>query len=379
MRLVPGEPKLGAGLIHSRGVFMTGNSRQLLDLLKIAYPIIQAPMAGGITTPGLVAAVSAAGGLGSFGAAYMSPEELRAAIRVVRAETEKTYQVNLFVPDAKGARDAGTHERAMEKLRRIYADYGVAFAPEELKPRDYYAAHVEVVLAEKTPVVSFVFGVPGEDVVRRLKEAGCVLIGTATCVAEGLALAKAGMDAIAVQGFEAGGHRGTFHSTLREAKGIPNIGLFALLAQMVETVDVPVIASGGIMNGAGIAAALALGAAAAQMGTAFMGCPEAGVTESWRRALRESADVDTALTKVFSGRMARGIGNEFMQEMAGVEEDVPDFPWQNALTGPLRREAKKRDDAGHQSLWAGQAARLVRFLPAAELVRVLVAEMGAAG
>lgn len=336
-------------------------------------------MAGGITTPGLVAAVSAAGGLGSFGAAYMSPDELRQAIKAVRAETEKPYQVNLFVPDEEAARGTETHGRAMERLRRVYADYGMEFAPEELKPRDYYAAHIEVVLAEKTPVVSFVFGVPSEDVVRRLKQAGCVLIGTATCVAEGLALADAGMDAIAVQGFEAGGHRGTFHSTVRESAEIPNVGLFALLAQMVEAVDVPVIASGGIMNGAGICAASALGAAAAQMGTAFMGCPEAGVTGSWRRALRESADVDTALTNVFSGRMARGIRNVFMTEMAGVEEDVPPFPLQNALTGPLRREAKKRDDAGHQSLWAGQAARLVRFLPAAELVRVLVAEMGAAG
>jgi len=357
---------------------MTDRVHQFLSQLSIAHPIIQAPMAGGITTPELVSAVSAAGGLGSFGAAYMRPDELRSAIHHVQKNTSCPYQVNLFVPDKTINYKPQHHTQALERLKNIYEAYGVNLDTESAKPRDDFENQIKVVLEEKTPVVSFTFGIPDPSILIQLRQAGTFIIGTATCVAEAMELVDAKVDAIVAQGFEAGGHRGTFHSTLRNSKEIPNIGLFSLVPQLVDKIKIPIIASGGIMDGKGILAALILGAAAVQLGTAFMGCPEAQLPESWRQALFHSSDTDTSLTHVFSGRHARGIGNHFMKEMNDVYTHIPPFPFQNALTGPLRAEAKRRDDAQYQSLWAGQTARLTRRLPVAQLMQAFVKEIESA-
>lgn len=332
-------------------------------------------MAGGITTPQLVSAVSEAGGLGSFGAAYMRPDELRRAIHVVRQTTSAPYQVNLFVPDENVTYQPEHHTQAIEKLKQIYAAYGLDFSEASSQSRNDFSELAQVVIDEKTPVVSFTFGIPDRAVLSKLHDAKCILMGTATCVSEALQLADAGFNIIVAQGFEAGGHRATFHSTLKSSKEIPNIGLFALAPQIVDKVSVPVVASGGIMDGRSILAALTLGASGVQLGTAFMGCPEAGLTASWREALLKSSDTDTSLTDVFSGRLARGINNRFMSEMVTVKNSIPPFPIQNSLTSALRTEAKRRDDSQYQSLWAGQAARLMRRLPAKELMHALINEL----
>jgi nitronate monooxygenase len=270
------------------------------------------------------------------------------------------------------------HEAALARLREIYTAYGVDFSEAAAQAQSDFLDQVRVLIEEKTPVVSFTFGIPEKPVIEKLRDAGCKLIGTATCVGEAELLAEAGFDAIVAQGFEAGGHRCTFGSTLQESKEIPNIGLFAFVPQIVARVRVPVIAAGAIMDGKGIVAALTLGAAGCQLGTAFMGCPETALTASWRKALVNSDDVSTSLTKTFSGRFARGIQNRFMDEMEAVKENLPPFPIQNTLTRALRSEAKRRDDAGYQSLWSGQAARLIRSLPAEKLMQSLVEEMRAA-
>jgi len=303
----------------------------------------------------------------------MRPDELRQAIRKVRESTKAPFQVNLFVPDEVDYRPE-QHVAALDKLKHLYAGYGVDFAKASTQAKDDFADQVQVLIEEQVPVVSFTFGIPKKDILSKLRKADCVLMGTATCVAEGRALADAKFDAIVAQGYEAGGHRGTFHTTLRETDEIPNVGLFALLPQLVNAVSVPVIASGGIMDGKGIIASLALGAVGCQLGTAFMGCPEAGLTNSWREALYRSSDIETSLTNVFSGRYARGIQNRFMADMDSVKGNLPPFPVLNSLTSPLRSEAKRRDDAAYQSLWAGQAAKLTRRLPARELMKTLVGE-----
>lgn len=334
-------------------------------------------MAGGITTPALVISVSKAGGLGSFGAAYMRPEDLKSAIKIVRAATANPFQVNLFVPDPFAAYDADRYRQAHDRLQAIYEAQGVGFQPRVQAANDF-AEQIQVLIEERVPIVSFTFGIPAPDVLSAVRATGTIVIGTATCVAEAKALAAASFDVIVVQGFEAGGHRATFHSTIHSSSETPDVGLFALLPQVVAQAPVPVVASGGIMTGEGIVAALALGASGCQLGTAFMGCPEAGLTTSWRAALAQSADTGTTLTRVFSGRAARGIRNRFIEQMESVRNDVPPFPIQNALTAPLRADAKKRDDPDYQSLWAGQAARMTRDIPAADLVNALVVEAEAA-
>lgn len=308
----------------------------------------------------------------------MRPDELRLAIRAVREVTSSPYQVNLFVPDASVNYQPQQHAEALDRLKQIYASYGLDFASVKAQARNDFSELVQVVLEEKTPIVSFTFGIPDIDIITKLRQSNCTLMGTATCVAEAISLSEANFDIIVAQGFEAGGHRATFHSTLHGSKEIPNIGLFALVPQIIDKVQIPVVASGGIMDGKGILAALALGAAGVQLGTAFMGCPEAGLTDSWRDALLQSADTDTTLTGVFSGRLARGISNRFMAEMLTVRNNVPPFPIQNSLTGPLRAEAKRRGDSQYQSLWAGQAAKFTRRMPAATLIETLADEVAGA-
>lgn len=328
--------------------------------------IIQAPMAGGPTTVDLVVAVSEAGGLGNFGAAYLSPQHIREACAATRARTDRPFGVNLFAPlpdpppfDLAAAR---------ERLRVYYQELGVPLPdlPHAVSQEETFEAQLDAVLAERVPVVGFTFGIPPARSLERVKASGAFIIGTATTVDEAIALERAGVDAIVAQGSEAGGHRGTFAVPFERAM----IGTMALVPQIVDAVRVPVIASGGIMDGRGIAAALALGARAAQLGTAFLATPESGASAAHKAALQEAHEDATAITYAFSGRAARGIVNRVLRELENDPAIAP-YPLQNTLTRTMRTVAAAAGKSDYLSLWSGQAPRLARTLPAGKLVRVL--------
>jgi nitronate monooxygenase len=345
---------------------MAMNTR-VTEALGIEYPIVQAPMAGGPTTPELVAAVSNAGGLGSLGAAYLPPEKLREQIREIRDLTERPFNVNLFIPSPFEAVPEQI-ERANSLLARYREELGIE-APEGYASfeEDFYDQS-EVVLEERVPGFSFTFGSLEPGLVERLKEKGTTVIGTATTVREGLRLQEDGIDVVVAQGAEAGGHRGTFLGDFQDAL----IGTMALVPQMVDVLSVPVIAAGGIMDGRGLVAALALGAEAAQMGTAFLACEESGAHPKFKRAVLEAAEDETAITRAFSGRAARGVKNRFLIEVGEHEEELPPFPVQNTLTKDIRAAAQEQDRPEFMSLWSGQATRLARPISAAKLVRSVV-------
>jgi nitronate monooxygenase len=340
--------------------------------LGIEHPVIKAPLAGAGDTPELVAAVSKAGGLGIFGAAYLQPDAIRATARRIRELTSRPFGLNLFAPLPSEPLPADA-DAALRRLAPWFEELSLP-PPSELpgEPHPDFDAQMEAVLDSAPALFSFAFGEIPAEAVEAVRSRGICLIGTATNVAEAVGLRRSGVDAVVAQGSEAGGHRGSYAASFEAAM----IGTMALVPQMADAIDVPVIASGGIMDGRGIAAAFALGAAAVQLGTAFLTCPEAGTPLPYRKALLKAAEDSTRITAAFSGRPARGIDNRFLREMA--EAEILPFPWQNALTRPLRTRAAKLGRVDLLSLWAGQGLRLARELPAAELVRVLVAETEAA-
>lgn len=341
-------------------------------LLGVRHPLIQAPMAGGATTPELVAAVSNAGALGSFAAATLSPQAMREGVARVRQLTDRPFNVNLFVLDEPAPSDEQV-ARAQARLDPLRAELGLPPGGRPARFCEDNHAQLETLIELAPPVVSFTFGLLDATTVARLHAAGSRVIGTATTVAEARAWESVGADLICAQGFEAGGHRGTFLGDPQQA----NIGLLALLPQVAAAVQVPVIAAGGLMDGRGIAASLLLGAQAAQLGTAFLCCPESGIPALWKEAILAAGDDSTRLTRAFSGRYARGIVNDFMRRFAAEEEQVPAYPVQNALTADIRQAATRQGRSEYLSLWAGQGAGLARALPAAELVRVLMDELAA--
>jgi nitronate monooxygenase len=343
-------------------------------LLGIELPIVQGPMAGGITTAALVAAVSEAGGLGSLGAAMLSPARIEAEVAAVRALTGRPFAVNLFVLDEPQTYPREGVDTALARLAAWRTRLGLGPQTPPAAFCESFRAQLDTVLRLAPPVVSFTFGLlPAEDV-RALQSAGCRVIGTATNLAEARAWEAAGADAICAQGAEAGGHRGTFIGGFEEGA----IGLVALVPRLADAVRVPVIAAGGIMDGRGIAAAFALGARGVQLGTAFLACDESGAHGAWKTRLGEADLRGTRLTRVFSGRPARGLVNDFMEAHRADEAAVPVYPVQNALTAELRAAAGRAGDTGSMSLWAGQGAAMARSLPAADLVRLLDEEFSRA-
>lgn len=335
----------------------------------IQYPLIQAPMAGGATTPELVAAVSNAGALGSFGAAMSTPTAIRDAITRIRALTDKPFNVNLFVLENPHPGEAELAE-ATQRLAPFKQALGLD--PAALPPRycEDNRAQWNVLLEAKPPVVSFAFNLLDAEIIARFRRGGSIVISTATTAAEAKACEAAGVDFVCAQGFEAGGHRGTFLGDFENSA----IGVMALVPRMADAVTIPVIAAGGIMDGRGIAAAFALGADAVQLGTAFLTCAESGIHPEYKRSLLSASDASTRLTRTFSGRYARGLVNEFMERMRPHEQDVPAYPVQNALTADLRQAAIKQNRMEYYSMWAGQGAGMSRALPATELVAKLVDE-----
>ena len=345
----------------------------LMRALGLGQPVIQAPMAAPmsstITTPELVAAVSNAGGLGSLGAAYMPPGAIRDAVRRVRAQTERPFAVNLFVPVPYKVdpRLVEASERLLEPYRRELGVERASSGPRASYLEDF-EGQLEAVIEERVPVFSFTFGSLPTAQVGRLKEAGIAVVGTATTVEEGLRLQAEGVDVVVAQGAEAGGHRGTFLGDF----ALSMVGTIALVPQMVDALSVPTIASGGIADGRGIAATLCLGAEAVQMGTAFVACEESGAHPAYKAAVLEAAEDATGITRAFSGRPARGIRNRMLLELAGREDELPPYPVQNELTKPIRGAAREQDRPEFMSLWAGQAARLARSGPAADVLRAMV-------
>ncbi len=341
---------------------------KLLDKLEVEHPIIQAPMAGGPTTPELVGAVSNAGGLGSLGAGYLMSEMLDSEIKKIKQITGKPFNINLFIPES--AKPRNPSQNVMNKLEEFSKELDSDAPRLSESQQSSFHGQVSAIIDNKVRVFSFTFGIPEKEVMKKLREERIFIIGTATCVEEGILLERAGCDAIVAQGSEAGGHRGSFAKSDR----VPLIGGLALIPQLVDEVKIPVIASGGIMDGRGIAAVLALGASAVQIGTAFLSTQEAGVPMPYRDKLLNSKDVSTVITKSFSGKYARGIRNRFINEMSDLENEVASYPIQNHLTRPLRNAAKEKGDPEFMSLWAGQGASMSREFTAGELLKTLVME-----
>lgn len=344
-----------------------------LTRLGIQHPILLSPMAGGPSSPELAAAVSNAGGLGSLGAAYLSPERIAEALRRTRALTDKPFSVNLFALEYRH-QPVVNPEPMLSLVSEIHTRFGLA--PPQAPPpaSDPFPAEIEAVLAAPPAVFSFTFGIPPAGIIDRLKERGVVVMGTATTVQEGRLLLDAGVDAIVAQGAEAGAHRGTFADSFENSM-VPTLDL---VRGLVAAVPLPVIASGGLMDGRDIVRALDAGASAAQLGTAFLACPECGASAPYKRAILNARQDTTVVTRAYSGRPARGLTNEFIQRLAGKEDQILPYPLQNALTRAMRAAAAQRGDAEYLSLWAGQGVARARALPAAELVQALVEEMTAA-
>jgi nitronate monooxygenase len=343
----------------------------LCDRLGIRLPIIQAPMAGGPSTPGLVAAVSQCGALGSFGFAYTQPETMQRDVETVRAHTHLPFNVNLFASEPPGAIEAEAQRGALAAVAGYYAELGLP-PPDPVRPP--YApdlkAQLEVAEELRPPVLTFHLGALSADRVRRFQSLGIRVGGGATCVAEAERVEALGVDFIIAQGAEAGGHRGTYLRNPYDAM----TGTFALVRLIVRKVATPVVAAGGIMDGAGVAAALALGAQGAQLGTAFIATPESGASRVHKERVLAAREDETLVTEKFSGKPARGIANRFMREMRDRDAPQLAFPAQAALTGRLRTASAKADNPDFVAMWAGQAVALSRALPAAELVAALETE-----
>jgi nitronate monooxygenase len=345
----------------------------LTSLLAIRYPLINAPMAG-ITTPELVAAASGAGALGSIGGATFRPDRLREEIDAVRALTEAPFAVNLFAPVETPP--APAQVAAMQRTLVPWRErFGLEPAAEDPQPPPASVDdQLAVVIEERPAAFSFSFGIPPAEALDAMREAEITLIGTATVPGEAVMLEEAGCDAIVAQGSEAGGHRGTFALPFERAL----IGTMALVPQVVNAVSVPVVAAGGIMDGRGIAAALALGAAGAQLGTAFIACPESAAPDSYKRSLAGSDASATTVTDAFTGRPARGLRTPFFDELERSGPEIPPFPLQAMLVAELREAGLAHDELDVVMRLAGQGAPMVRELPASELVARLAAEAEAA-
>ena len=340
---------------------------ELLELLGVTHPIIQAPMAG-FAGPALAAAVSNAGALGSLGCGPLPTQLVKNQVEEVQRASNRPFNLNFFSHPAPRI-DAEVAGRVRARLSFYYGLLGLGAVPEPSDPLPSFdQERLQLILELRPRVVSFHFGLPPAEMVARIKGVGCLVLSSATTVAEARALEAQGADAIIAQGAEAGGHRGTF--TAGDGAGL--IGTMALVPQVVDAVRVPVVAAGGIADGRAIAAAFALGASGVQMGTAFLGCPEAVVPAPYREALRRARDEDTRLTRIFTGRPARALRNRMIDEIGDAE--AIEFPAQLSLTRNLAQAADGASHTDFMAMWAGQSVPLIRNLPAATLIETLVAE-----
>jgi nitronate monooxygenase len=334
---------------------------------EVELPIVLAPLAGGPSTPALAAAVCEAHAFGFLASGYLTPAQLEEQLRELRSLTRRPFGVNVFAPAARAA-DPAVYTPYVDEIRRWAGERGLPVG-EPAFDDDGYAEKLELLGGDPVAVVSFTFGMPSGEAIGRLQNAGSEVWVTVTTPSEAALAIAGGADALVVQGSEAGGHRGSFD----DADAEPARSLLSLL-QLLGEAGLPLVAAGGLMSGAAIAAVVAAGARAAQLGTAFLLCPEAGTAAPHRDALR-AGGAPTRVTRAFTGRAARGIVNPFMDEHDG--RAVSAYPEIHHVTAPLRREARARGDGSMINLWAGEAYQLARELPAAELVAVLAAELSA--
>ncbi len=342
--------------------------------LGLAAPIIQGPFGGGISSVDLVVAVCDSGGLGSFGVHHLDANGIRDVASRIRARTAAPFALNLWIPldDADDPQiDDAAFARNTELLQPYLTELGL---PTPQRPRRFappYAEQIEAVLEARPAVFSFVFGIPAQSVLARCRELGIVTLGAATTVDEAIALEQAGVDMIVATGFEAGGHRVSFLRGAEESLS----GTFSLIPQVVDAVRIPVIAAGGIADARGIAAALALGAQGVQIGTAFLACEESNADPTHRKMLFSPDARYTGLTRVFSGRLARGIRNRLMTELQPHAAQIPQYPIQNWFAGIMKKAAGAQGRSDLMSLWCGQAAPLLAHRDARSLMAALVKEM----
>ena len=344
--------------------------RRVIDLFKIEHPILLAPMAGAMDFE-LAAAVAEGGGLASLPCAMLTPASLREQFGNFRARTDKPINLNFFChnpPVPNNAREDAWRERLKPYYRELAIDPAAPIPTSNRAPFD--AAFCAVVEELRPQVVSFHFGLPLADLVRRVKAAGCIVISSATTAAEARWLEASGVDAVIAQGFEAGGHRGIFLSDNLAGQA----GSFALIPQIVDAVKVSVIAAGAVSDARGIAAAFMLGASGVQVGSAYLHCPESKISVPHREALKSVSDDGTAVTNLMTGRPARGVVNRVMRELGPIDPAAPEFPLAGGALAPLRARAEAARSGDFSPLWSGQAAALGRAMPARELTRALAAE-----
>lgn len=349
-----------------------------LSDLQISFPIIQAPMAGGATTPELIATVSNFGGIGGLGAGTSAPETINQKINEIKALTQKPFMVNLMVLTEAQSRD---FDYAIPDWLADYYKSNDIDVTLPKHPAQKFSEQLQVLYDNPVPIVSFTFGIVSREQVERLQQLGTVVIGTANHPKEAQAWEQVGADAVCVQGAEAGGHRGGW---LAESDADP-LGLLTLISQTKKCTSLPLIAAGGIMTAQDIIAVLAAGAEFAQIGTAFLATDKSGVSDDYKNALVAASQgkrrCETRLTRLFSGKLARGLVNDFLEEFAkfdnqsGNNANLPPYPQLNAMTTPMRAHAKKHHDVEHLSIWAGQGISQVKKEPTTELLKRLVQDL----
>ena len=343
------------------------------EILGIEYPILQGPFGGNLSSVELVSAVSNAGGLGGYGAYTLSPEEIIEVDRQIKAVTNKPYNVNLWVSDtdaADGAVADETFQRAQQLFKPYFDELGIALPgkPAEFKSR--WENQVEVILHQRPPVFSFMFGVPAANILEQCHRLGIVTVGAATTLDEAIALESAGVDLLIASGFEAGGHRPSFLASAESS----TTGTFVLLQLIKEKVKIPVIAAGGIANGKGVAAALTLGADAAQIGTAFLACDESNATPIHRQMLFSDAAKYTTLSRAFTGRLGRGITSRIAKDLVHKEKGFLPFPLQTQFMSHIRKAAIEQEKWDMILFWGGQIAPILKHTKAGELMRSILEE-----
>lgn len=349
--------------------------RNLMRTLAIRLPIIQAPMAGGVVTPKMIAEVTKAGGLGSLPLGYLNAAEARKAIQKTAELVKGQFAINVFIPAKETLLDSHKVSQMLAHINHYRAKTGL---PEKTDLTPLVEANadelIDIAVAEGVRIVSFTFGTLSERKISQLHQQGVFVMGTATTVNEGLLLNALGCDAVIAQGYEAGGHRG---GGFIENQPGGLVGTMALIPQMVDALTIPVIAAGGIMDGRGIAAALTLGASAAQMGTAFLTCKESAASEIHQQMIRDSAEDSTCITSVFTGKFVRGIKNTFVNETEAMfdETAILPYPHQHQATKEFRAKANQLGQTGYASFWSGQGNRLTRSMSVSDFMHKLEEEL----
>jgi nitronate monooxygenase len=349
---------------------MTWRNSRVSQLLGVQVPIIQGPFGGGLSSVALTAAVSEGGGLGSFGVHHLAAEQITQIATAIRAQTQKPFALNLWLPfDASDFQPTAVEfQKYLEPLKPYYAELGLEVPAQPHTYAPNFDEQIHALLEARPAVFSFVYGVPAPWVIEQCKARGITTLGAATTPDEAIALEKAGVDMIVASGLEAGGHRVSFLRAPEDSL----TGTFSLIPQVADAVAIPVIAAGGIADGRGIAAAFTLGASGVQIGTAFLACFESGASQSHRDKILSSEARYTGLTRVFSGRLARGIRNRFMQELS--DNKLAPYPIQNWLTGKLKQAASEQNRPELMSLWCGQSAPLLRSANAQQLMEELIVQ-----